>query len=512
MKKILLWFAGGVIAGGFLILGGGKIIDATSTNEYCVSCHIHPMADAAWKRSVHYDTRSGTRVGCVECHLPPKGKGENYLYHKARTGLKDLWSYWTKDSASFNWEEKGRLEYARKHVFESSCTNCHVNLFPLNLTKEGEDAHLYYTQTKKTDELHCINCHLNAGHYIEGYTHGSNTTFGALSSAPKEIFTESEKVTDLINFTEKIPGSSVSFNMIAIPGGRFRMGSPESESFRKPDEGPVREVELSPFFMAEIEVTWDEYLAFYVQTASEGRSSDTEGTRRRATTDVDAISGATPPYGQPDQGWGMGQRPAISISYHAAETYCKWLSLVTGKTYRLPTEAEWEYAARAGTEQPYFFAGDPNRFNRTGLRARFSKNDTTVINSYVIYRENSLAKTQTPDMVRPNQFGLKNMLGNVAEFCSDWYAENAYSLYPAGIVKNPKGPETGEERVIRGGSFNNSADMLRSAARDHTRTDAWLKTDPQMPKSIWWYSDCFNVGFRVVCEFDAKTGNVENVE
>ena len=509
MKKFLLLFAGGVVAGVLLILGSGKVIDSTSTNEYCMSCHIHPMADAAWKKSVHYDTRSGTRTGCVECHLPPKGQGENYLYHKAKTGLNDLWSYWTKDSASFNWEEKGRLEYARKHVFESSCKNCHVNLFPATLTKEGEDAHLYYTQTKKTDELHCINCHLNAGHYIEGYTHGSNATFGASSSAPKEIFTEPERITGFVNFTEKIPGSSVSFNMIAIPSGRFKMGSPENEHFRKHDEGPVREVEISRFFMAEIEVTWDEYLAFYVQTAAEGRSSDTEGTRRKSTEDVDAISGATPPYGQPDQGWGMGQRPAISITFHAAETYCRWLSLVTGKNYRLPTEAEWEYACRAGSEQPYFFDGDPDKFKRTGLRARFYKNDTTVINSYVIFRENSLSKTQTPDKVRPNPFGLKNMLGNVAEFCSDWYAENAYSLYPAGIIKDPKGPGTGEERVVRGGSFQNSADLLRSAARDHTRTEAWLKTDPQMPKSIWWYSDCFNVGFRVVCEFDSKTGNTE---
>ena len=502
MKKFLLWFAGGVVIGVLLIFGSNKVVDSTSTNDYCMSCHIHPMADAAWKKSVHYDTRSGTRTKCVECHLPPKG--ENYLYHKARTGLKDLWSYWTKDSASFNWEEKGRLEYARKHVYESSCKNCHVNLFPATLTKDGENAHLYYTQTKKTDELHCINCHLNAGHYIEGYTHGSNATFGALSSAPKEIFTEPEEVTDFKSFTEKIPGSSVSFNMIAIQGGIFKMGSPENEPFRKHDEGPVREVEISRFFMAEIEVTWDEYLAFYVQTASEGRSTDTEGTRRKSTENVDAISGATPPYGQPDQGWGMGQRPAISISFHAAETYCKWLSLVTGKTYRLPTEAEWEYACRAGSEQPYFFDGDPNKFKRTGLKAKLSKNDTTVINSYVIFRENSLLKTQTPDKVKPNPFGLKNMLGNVAEFCSDWYAENTYSFYPEGVIKDPKGPEIGEERVVRGGSFQNAADLLRSAARDHTRTDAWLKTDPQMPKSIWWYSDCFNVGFRVVCEFDSK--------
>jgi formylglycine-generating enzyme len=505
MKKFLLWFLPGLIIGAVMILGGGRAIDATSSNEYCMSCHIHPMADASWKKSVHYDTRSGSRIACVDCHLPPKG--EAYLWAKAKTGLRDLWSYWTKDSASFNWEERGRLEIARGYVFESSCKKCHVNLFPAKLTKEGENAHLYYNQTKKSDELHCINCHLNAGHYIEGYTHGSNATFGATSAAPKEIFKEPTAVSEFKNYTEKIPGSSISFNMVAIQGGKFRMGSPENEPFRKSDEGPVREVELSPFFMAEVEVSWDEYLAFYVQTAAEGRSTDTEGTRKIQSKKTDAISGATPPYGQPDQGWGMGQRPAISFSYHAAETYCKWLSQVTGKNYRLPTEAEWEYACRAGTEGPYFFPGDPNKFQKTGLRAKFSKNDTAVINTYVIYKGNSPSKTQIPMRVKPNPFGLKNMLGNVAEFCSDWYKPDAYSLYPESGVKDPKGPETGEEHVVRGGSFKSTADLLRSAARDYTRTAAWLKTDPQMPKSIWWYSDCFNVGFRVVCEYNEKTGN-----
>jgi formylglycine-generating enzyme required for sulfatase activity/nitrate/TMAO reductase-like tetraheme cytochrome c subunit len=510
MKRFLLWFFPGLIVGVLLILGGGKALTVTSTNDYCVSCHIHPMADAAWKKSTHYDTKSGMRIGCVDCHLPPKGHG--YLWAKGTTGLRDLWSMWTKDSASFNWEDRRRLEVARGYVYESSCIKCHENLFPAKLTKEGEDAHLYYTQTKKTPELHCINCHLNAGHFIQGYTHGSNATFGSTSSAAREIFTEPAKVSEFKNFTEFIPKSPVSFNMVAVPGGKFNMGSPEGEPFRREDEGPVREVEISPFFMAEIEVTWDEYMAFYVQTAAEGRTTDTEGLRNKVATETDAISGATPPYGQPDQGWGLGKRPAISFSYHAAETYCRWLTSVTGKTYRLPTEAEWEYASRAGSSGPYPFPGDPKKFEKRGLKAKLSKNDTTVINTYVIYRGNSPSKTQTPDRVKPNAFGLRNMGGNVAEFCSDWYKADAYSEYPAGIIKDPKGPAEGEEHVVRGGSFLSSADLVRSAARDYTKTEAWLRTDPQMPKSIWWYSDCFNVGFRVVCEFDEKTGSTKTEE
>ena len=508
MKKFLLWFFTGLIIGVLLILGGGKAIHMTSTNDYCVSCHIHPMSDASWKKSVHYDTRSGYRIACVDCHLPPKGDG--YLWAKGTTGLRDLWSKWTKDSASFNWEDRRRLEVARGYVYESSCIKCHENLFPVKLTKAGEDAHLYYTQTKIKDELHCINCHLNAGHFIEGYTHGSNSTFGKISSASKEIFKEATKVTELKSYIERIPKSPISFNMVAIQGGTFKMGSPADEPFRKEDEGPAREVEISSFFIAEIEVTWDEYLAFYVQTAAEGRSTDTEGLRNSLVKETDAISGATPPYGQPDQGWGLGQRPAISFSFHAAETYCKWLTSVTGKTYRLPTEAEWEYACRASTAGPYFFPGDPKKFEKSGLKAKLSKNDTTVINTFIIYKGNSPTKTQTPDRVKPNPFGLRNMAGNVAEFCSDWYQAEAYSQYSEGIIKDPRGPEEGTEHVVRGGSFLSTADVLRSAARDYTRTGSWLKTDPQMPKSIWWYSDCYNVGFRVVCEYNNKTGKTNS--
>src|SRR5512133_826185 len=103
MRKFLLWFFPGLLVGILLIIGAGKGIKMTSSNDYCMSCHIHPAADASWKRSVHYDTRSGFRTACVDCHLPPKGHG--YLKAKATTGLRDLWGKWTKDSAEFKWED-----------------------------------------------------------------------------------------------------------------------------------------------------------------------------------------------------------------------------------------------------------------------------------------------------------------------------------------------------------------------------------------------------------------------
>jgi len=187
--------------------------------------------------------------------------------------------------------------------------------------------------------------------------------------------------------------------------------------------------------------------------------------------------------------------------------YCDWLSEVTGKVYRLPTEAEWEYAARAHTTGAYFFEGSPKKYTRRRFWNRLFGADTSVINSFAVYAENSQGMTQPPSVVRPNPFGLLNALGNVREFCLDWYAPDAYAAYAENeVVVDPRGPATGTEHVIRGGSYNSDAAAIRLADRDHTRHDAWLLTDPQMPKSLWWYSDVTDVGFRVVCEYESKKG------
>ena len=360
-KKILFVIFIGFVLGITITVFFHKAIEVTSTNESCEICHVHPHVFDSWKLSVHHDTRVGIHIGCVECHLPPRGQG--YLKEKIIASSRDLYGYIFKDSADFNWEAKRTLEEAQHFVFKESCMNCHENLFPLTLTKEGQDAHLYYSQNE--EELRCINCHLNVGHYDPNAMHAKNVEFGSTGNENLEKFTEPAKVTSHEDFTETIPGTTISINMKAIPGGTFKIGSPEKEQLRESDEGPQKEVKLSPYFMAEIEVTWDAYLAFYSATASEGRSTDTEGSRTE--DDVDAISGPTPPYGQPDQNWGLGNRPAITMSYLSAQTFCKWLTKVTGKTYRLPTEAEWEYAARGGTETPFFFEGNPKDFSKKGF-------------------------------------------------------------------------------------------------------------------------------------------------
>jgi formylglycine-generating enzyme len=498
-KNLLLVLFFGFALGLLISIFSYKLFEYTSTNESCNMCHVHPHVFDSWRLSTHYNNPSGFRARCVDCHLPPKGEG--YVKEKIKAAARDIYGYLFKDSADYNWELKSTLEFAQHHVFQEGCISCHQNLFPLTLSKEGQDAHLYYSQNE--DKLRCINCHLHVGHYDPNALHAANVDFGAVKVEPSELFTEPATVTAHENFTETVPNTVISFNMKAIPGGTFLIGSPENEQFRNSDEGPQKEVTLSPFFMSEVEVTWSEYLAFYSATAAEGRSTDTEGARTMA--DVDVISGPTPPYGQPDQNWGLGDRPAITISFHAAETYCRWLTQVTGKTYRLPTEAEWEYAARGGTQTPFFFEGNPRDYTPKGFFGSLFGKQSDLIDRYVIYAANSQGKTEYPDAVEPNPYGLRNMLGNVMEYCSDWYAEDAYSNLPNGVV-DPKGPDSGQERVVRGGSFRSPVGEVRSAARDYTRTEDWLRTDPQMPKSIWWLSDNNAIGFRVICEFNEQTG------
>ncbi len=463
-----------------------------------MSCHFHPHAEVSWRLSTHSNNHSGVVVHCVECHLPPKENGIGaYTLAKAKHGFKDVYGYLTKEPDEIDWETKGFPETAIHFIYESSCIKCHENLFPASISDKGAEAHLNYQLYP--NNRNCISCHIDVGHF-DPVAHSKNLDFGLVDMSDKEIYQKATKVVGFVNFNEKIPGTSVSFNMKAIEGGKFILGSPADEQFRQKDEGPQREVELTSFWMGEIEVSWDEYLAFFSATSSQGRK---EGEAKQVE-EVDAITGATPPWGAPDQGWGKGKHPAITMTHHAAMTYCKWLSQVTGKVYRLPTEAEWEYAARGGNKGTYFFEGEPKDYERQGLVNKLFGPDTTVINSYVVYQENSPERTQTPGFVKANPYGLKNMLGNVAEFCLDYYDPAVYGKYPKGVIKNPRGPRTGAEHVIRGGSFMSSAKELRIANREYTKTKQWLVTDPQIPKSIWWYSDCKHVGFRVVCEYDNK--------
>jgi nitrate/TMAO reductase-like tetraheme cytochrome c subunit len=144
-KKILLVILIGFVIGILVTIYSNKVVEATSTNESCEMCHVHPHVFESWKQSVHYDTRVGIHIGCVDCHLPPKG--QNYLKEKVKASARDLYGLVFKDSADFNWEEKSTLEFAQHHVFQESCVHCHQNLFPLTLTK---DPFILHTKGERT--------------------------------------------------------------------------------------------------------------------------------------------------------------------------------------------------------------------------------------------------------------------------------------------------------------------------------------------------------------------------
>ena len=265
-----------------------------------------------------------------------------------------------------------------KFIPNESCKECHHNLFPSGISDDGVTAHLYYDENEEKLNLQCISCHLDAGHYNPNYNHSklAGVPGSGNSTTPVDtslFFKEATPITAFADYTEQIPGTMVSFKMVAIPGGTFQMGSNDSEPFHKADESPVHKVTVNDFFMAEVEVTWDQYWAFYGNTMSEGRTPPEVIYANNSRPDVDAVSGPTPPFGFPDQGWGSGDRPAITMTHYAAETFCQWLSLKTGKKYRLPTEAEWEYAARAPTHTPNIIKANPkNNSHQTHSSPRVS--------------------------------------------------------------------------------------------------------------------------------------------
>lgn len=484
---------------GFTVLflwGSHSLLEYTSSDDFCTYCHVHPHATERWKLSSHYKNESGVVVHCIQCHLPPEGMP--HYAEKIRVGLRDVYGTIFKDVEKIDWAAKSRLEYAKTYTFDAACTHCHAELFSLNLSRKGEDAHVYYFHQK--GEVRCINCHLHVGHFHEEPV--DSFQFRETEAKIAAICRKPLEPGKFETFTEEIQETGILFEMVAIPGGSFKMGSPESENLRESDEGPVRTVKVDSFWIGKMEVTWREWEVFYTETATMGKQQYGE-----KVAPIDAITGPTPPYGSPDQGWGKGLQPAITMTHYAAERYCEWLSQKTGAKYRLPTEAEWEYACRGGTTTPYFFAGDPGKFSRKNWLNKITGVDTAGINQYAWYLENSNYQTHPANSKKENPFGLLNITGNVKEFCLDWYTPEGYPEPSDRVVINPRGPASGSEHVIRGGSFRSDAAELRSANRDFTCSDKWFVTDPQSPKSRWWYSDCNDVGFRVVREWKKGSEN-----
>jgi formylglycine-generating enzyme required for sulfatase activity len=271
-------------------------------------------------------------------------------------------------------------------------------------------------------------------------------------------------------YTGGIPNTDVTFAMVPIPGGEFSMGTPLGEKGRRDDEGPRRKVRIDPFWMGKYEVTWDEYRLFmFSQMAKEDSNKDAV---------VDAISRPTRPYVEMSFGMGINGFPAISMTQHAANKYAEWLSAKTGQFYRLPTEAEWEYACRAGTTSAYSFGDDASKLGEYGW-----------------FSDNSGGKYQKVGAKKPNPWGLHDMHGNVMEWTLDQYDPSGYGGLPA---ENPVRVSTQPyPQSVRGGAWTDPADQLRCGSRIGSDL-SWKMQDPQLPKSIWYHTDAQGLGFRLV--------------
>lgn len=289
---------------------------------------------------------------------------------------------------------------------------------------------------------------------------------------------------DMKPYTETLPGTEIEFEMIPVPGGTYLIGSPEDEADRNEDEGPQRLVKIAPFWMSKHEVTWDEYDLFafsfdLLDKEAAGVDLDAQPENEKL---ADAISRPTPPYADETFGLGREGQPVICITHHSAMEYTRWLSAKTEKTYRLPTEAEWEWAARGGTTTAYSFGDEP-----------------ADLDQYAWYYENCEGPQKVGEK-EPNPFGLHDMHGNVAEWVLDHYVADIYSTYPedeavVGPVVLPDAKEY--PYVARGGSWDDDAEMLRSATR-RASDPKWSVQDPQRPQSIWWHTDATFVGFRII--------------
>ena len=263
-----------------------------------------------------------------------------------------------------------------------------------------------------------------------------------------------------------IPGSTIKINMVQLPAGTFIMGSNASSNT---NEKPAKTIKVSAFSIGAFEITHDQFNIFY-------RDENTsQGSK------LDAVTRPTAQY--IDLSWNMGKDggfPVNSMSVDGAMMFCRWLYKTTGIFFRLPTEAEWEYACRAGSKGNYFFG-----------------KDATLLAQYAWFKNNSKNKYQKVGQKKPNPWGLYDMLGNVAEWTLDEYDENYFKKLGDTTLDPIVLPNKRYPRSIRGGSYMDLATALRVTNR-HFSDVTWNKRDPQIPKSRWWLTDGAFAGFRIV--------------
>jgi formylglycine-generating enzyme required for sulfatase activity len=270
-------------------------------------------------------------------------------------------------------------------------------------------------------------------------------------------------------YQQPVPGTPLGIKMVPIPAGTFRMGSTAQEKGAQKGEGPQRTVQVSPFWIGAYEITYDEF-ASYMQAEATTQNSK-----------VDAVTRPSQPYIDLTLGMGKGGGfPANSMQQYGALMFCRWLYDKTGTFYRLPTEAEWEYAARAGAATVYPFG-----------------NDAKELGKYAWHKGNSDGKYHKVGEKAPNAWGLYDMLGNVAEWTLDQYDEAYFTKTTDGAADPLILPTSRHPRTVRGGNYSDDVTALRPAARLES-DPVWNRRDPQIPRSRWWNADAPFVGFRIV--------------
>lgn len=309
-------------------------------------------------------------------------------------------------------------------------------------------------------------------------------SFTVLGTMPKDLYKElgfeqGQVQDEFSSYRQEIATSDLSFEMMPIKGGTFNMGSPVTDENRGKNELLSHKVKVSDFWMGKYELTWDEYELWMINLDKDNREyKKLDPTKADALSD--AVTKPTAPYTDMTFGMGKSGHPAICMTQLSAKMYCMWLSARTGKFYRLPTEAEWEFACKAGTDTAYSF-GD----------------DAKELSNHSWHVSNSRFKYQKIGQKSPNPFGLYDMHGNVWEWVLDQFVPPADKA-PKGVLQNPVvAPNTLYPRVVKGGSWDDGAVSHRSAGRMGSE-EAWKQQDPQIPKSVWYHTDAIFVGFRVV--------------
>ncbi len=294
----------------------------------------------------------------------------------------------------------------------------------------------------------------------------------------------------MVPYEATIPTTNVKFLMTPIPGGAFKLGSGSAEAGRSMDEGPQVLITVRPFWMAVHEITWGEYQSYMEMNRLIREIDDRKLLPITDANRIDVVTAPSAPYDEATL-YGFGRearRPAIMMRQYAAKQYTKWLSGLSERFYRLPTEVEWEYACRAGATTAYSFGNDP-----------------ALVGEYAWFAKNSKESTQLVGQKKPNPWGLHDMHGNVAEWVIDGYEAEAYAELakkqsPLAADAAIRWPTKIFPRVVRGGSWDDEPKKLRSAARLGSDEALWLDQDPCVPQSPWWFTSHYSlgVGFRII--------------